>query len=294
MQVLPHDKVEFEMNKILVISLLAASVLTGCGDSSSGNTKKHSLYKQTPEKFLTNIGMNPHDIKSLITYHLNDVKLVMLKSNLIFGSAIPLKDDFFKKAMTGKAPEQGYHLIDWTNIEKSDFKEKFARVVFLLNSPRFEALYDQHVNITVDSASSSFSIPRSYQAFKSYIFDKTNSFKNKYSFYTSDSKTSRAWGQNGLTMYRESGIGSPLLAHEMMHAVGFEHLPHHDGAVNNIPYFVQTIIGYNEDATNACKSGGNSCHFKNMSWGESYVQPPHLSSTELRNTFGLRGYYFNY
>ncbi|WP_241823052.1 hypothetical protein, partial [Vibrio splendidus] len=247
----------------------------------------------TPTRtFLTNLGMSNKDITSLLTYNMAEVTTMMNKTQLIFGNAVPLKDAFFKKASTGTAPS-GYALIDWSATEKEKFKESFARMVFLINSSKFESLYNTHANITVEPQSSPLiMIPQNYTEFKSYVIKKTTDYGENYSFYTSSSTTGIAWGQSGLTMFSESGIGSPLLTHEMMHTVDFDHKPGYDGAINNIPYFVQTIIAYNEDATNACRGGGYSCKLKDINFGVSYTSPPHSNAYTL--SYALRGFYFNY
>ncbi|MEZ9823006.1 hypothetical protein AB4238_20675, partial [Shewanella sp. 10N.286.45.A1] len=246
----------------------------------------------TARKFLTDLGMSNKDITSLITYNMAEVTTMMSKPQLIFGNAVPLKDASFKKGATAKAPP-GYALIDWSDTEKEKFKESFARMVFLINSSKFENLYNTHAAITVDPQSSPLiMIPMNYTDFKSYVIKKTIDYGENYSFYTSSSKTDIAWGQSGLTMFSESEIGSPLLTHEMMHTVDFDHQSGYDGAINNIPYFVQTIIAYNEDATNACQNGGYSCNFSGMNFGVSYTSPPHDS--DYRFSHALRGFYFNY
>ncbi|WP_241959342.1 hypothetical protein, partial [Vibrio cyclitrophicus] len=229
---------------------------------------------------------------SLITYNMAEVTTMMNESQLIFGNAVPLKDAFFKKASTGTAPP-GYALIDWTAAEKEKFKESFARMVFLINSSKFKNLYNTHAKITVEPQSSPLiTIPQNYTEFKNYVIKKTTDYGKNYSFYTSSSTTGIAWGQSGLTMFSESEIGSPLLTHEMMHTVDFGHEHNYDGAINNIPYFVQTIIAYNEDATNACQDGTYSCNLSGIKFGVSYTSPPHNSAHKLSHA--LRGFYFNY
>ncbi|WP_261816699.1 hypothetical protein [Vibrio gallicus] len=213
-----------------------------------------------------------------------NLKAMLAKNNndLIFHGTNPAEFEFVSPA-TNATP--GYVQDNWTPQLEARFKRIFGQVMFLYNTPEFAQQFDNGNNVAMlDKATQgkpgpfNTPMPNSFAQLKADSLVTTEAHKLKV--VLSGSKTGFDYGMAAakgssqkvvMTVEEDSllhaGFGQvPLVAHEFSHTWGYAHDPVNETMLkpNNIPYYIQFIMGYNQDLTKLC---GNSaqCHANSKS-----------------------------
>ncbi|MGR5154297.1 hypothetical protein [Photobacterium swingsii] len=291
---------------LATLGLLGSNVASAAEHSQSlAQPNAAPVHYTNPAKdFLSSkLGLSPSDVEMLFKYHEKTVlEEFRNRDNLLFGNIVPLKNTSFMPANTiGNQPVgPGYHLVNWDQQSITKFKNTLGRVVFLMNTSEFRNDFNLSLFTVKAQSSVNVLIPSSYDKFKSYVNQTAASFGNHVTAYVSNSHTGRAWGTNGLFIqFEQSGIGADLIAHEMMHGVGFAHDGIYTGWNDNIPYYVQTILSRNESASDICDNGLSKCESNMINSGVPYnskyndTYRPASHETDPTST-ALIGKYFNH
>ncbi|CAM3075265.1 hypothetical protein [Vibrio rarus] len=216
------------------------------------------------------------------------------KSDLIFNGTNP-KDFEFVSPATNNTP--GYIQDTWTPEIKARFMRVFGQVMFLYNTPEFAKKFDDGNNMAMLDKSTqgqpgvfNTPMPDSFAQLKADSQKTTENHKLKV--ILSGSKSGFDYGMaaaqgstNPVEMTVEedsllhSGFGQvPLVAHEFSHTWGYAHDPVNETMLkpNNIPYYIQFIMGYNQDLHALCGDSAQ-CHASSktalgaptLTWGNS-------------------------
>ncbi|KXI22445.1 hypothetical protein [Photobacterium sanguinicancri] len=297
--------------KKLSIIVLASIGIFGCNMAIAANNNIEQTEAQAapsvsvdPAKdFLSQLGLSQSDVEMLYKYHHNTVMSEFRnRDNLLFGNVVPLKNTSFMPANTIGNMEigTGYHLVNWDQQSIAEFKDTLGRVVFLMNTPEFRRDFNRSIFTVRAQSSENVLIPSSYDQLKSYVNQTAARYGNHVTAYVSDSHTQRAWGTNRLFIqFEQSGINAALVAHEMMHGVGFAHDGKYTGWNDNIPYYVQTILSMNESASDICKNGRSKCEPDMINFGEFYNSDDNetyrpANRETVKTSVALLGKYFNH
>lgn len=299
------------MKKLSVIALatlgLLGSNIASAAEHSQSLAQSNAApvhYTNPAKDFLSSkLGLSPSDVEMLFKYHEKTVlEEFRNRDNLLFGNIVPLNNSSFMAPNTiGNQPiGAGYHLVNWDSQSIAAFKDTLGRVVFLMNTPEFRKDFNLSLFTVKAQSSVNVLIPSSYDKFKSYVNQTAASYGNHVKAYVSDSHTGRAWGTNGLLIeFEQSGIGADLIAHEMMHGVGYAHDGAYNGWNDNIPYYVQTILSRNESASDICDNGLSKCEGNMINSGVPYnsqyndTYRPASKETDP-TSLALLGKYFNH
>ncbi|MPW36801.1 hypothetical protein [Vibrio sp. B1Z05] len=207
--------------------------------------------------------------------------LAKADTDLIFHGTNPAEFEFVSPA-TNNTP--GYVQANWTPELKARFTRIFGEVMFLYNTPEFATEFDNGNNMAMlDKATQgqpgpfNTSMPGNYAQLKADSLATTENHKLKV--VLSGSKSGFDYGmaaakgsQQKVVMTVEedtllhAGFGQvPLVAHEFSHTWGYAHDPVNETMLkpNNIPYYIQFIMGYNKDLTALC--GDSECHANSKS-----------------------------
>ncbi|OBT07290.1 hypothetical protein A9264_07560 [Vibrio sp. UCD-FRSSP16_10] len=249
---------------------------------------KFYLDDQDAQLVLEKASKNPTLAKNI------QVMLAKADNDLIFHGTNPADFDFESPA-TNNTP--GYIQTSWTPELKARFMRIFGQVMFLYNTPEFEAKFNDGNNMAMlDKATQgqpgpfNTAMPDNFAQLKADSLVTTESHKLKV--ILSASKSGFDYGMAAakgspqpvvMTVEADTllhaGFGQvPLVAHEFSHTWGYAHDPVNETMLkpNNIPYYVQFIMGYNQDLHALC--GDNAqCHASSkadlgaptLTWGNS-------------------------
>lgn len=189
----------------IIISLF----LSGCNESysdkyhsnSTGNSSSTGNSNSTGvvENWLKlTLGLSSKDACKIMENHAGEAQDIYKnsKSNLLlFQNMLPFSDSYFQSANLG-TPPPGYILEDWDSAQKIHVREKFARMIFLLNTSKFKQVYES-ISINIEPQSSIVSgvtIPHTIEEFRRHINDYAIRYNGLFKVFVSETRTGVAWG----------------------------------------------------------------------------------------------------
>lgn len=219
---------------------------------------------QSDESRLVQFGLDQTDAHYLVANHSAAVQQVLAKSDGVF-YGVTVQDSFFKDSTDPSASIfSGYTLGNWQLRHKTFFKKMFGRIKFVANTTDFETAFNNQISLLDSSHQGGGTpYPSTYTQFVTQVTDAITTDSGQFKFFLSESETGVAHGTSGLILEveRPGMMGdpnskgkvskldetAPLVFHELTHSVGFLHEPNDATTTlkpNNIPYYVQTIVGY--------------------------------------------------
>ncbi len=207
------------------------------------------------------MGLDAVDANHLIANHPNDVQIVLADQNRIFNH-MPSLDNMFGVPTDPSAASFNDNLItNWGDNDKTLFKKMFGRIAFVMNSPKFIQSFNANIgllNPAYQGNPPAVPYPANYAEFRTVANNAILAGNFQYTFFISNLATGFAWGEVGLKLKIEAnmlGPGNPgaphnteaLVFHELTHTWGYTHdspnAADYQLLPNNIPYYVQAIVG---------------------------------------------------
>jgi len=219
---------------------------------------------------LMTLGLDEADAQYLLDKYPEDVNFVLSNKNRIFKDLPILDNNMFALPTDPDArPFNSFNLMNWNAEYIKEFKKMFGRIAFVLNSPKFIDAFNKNINnlnpayqgnTDPNSAFPDTPFPRNYAEFRDAANNAIQKYHNKYEFFVSAGKTGVAHGMVGLKLEVENNMFGPqnegaphnaesLIAHELTHTWGYNHVApagrdnEYILKPNNIPYYVQAILG---------------------------------------------------
>lgn len=210
---------------------------------------------------LINIGLDPVDADYLIQNHLDDVKVVLNDQDRIFKDMPALEPMYALPTDPDGAVFTDPQLTFWSDANKKEFRKMFGRFVFVVNSPRFIEAFNANIGLldrAFQGQAPAIPYPNNYNEFRQAANQAMIDGGYRYKFFISERRSFIAWGVQGLKLKVENvHFGPPtpgavhnteaLILHELTHAWGYAHdglgIPSGTPPVNNIPYYVQGLVG---------------------------------------------------
>lgn len=210
---------------------------------------------------LVNIGLDPIDADYLIQHHLDDVKVVLNDQDRIFKNMPSLSSMFALPTDPDAAPFQDPQMTNWTEQTKREFTKMYGRFVFVVNAPKFIDAFNANIGLldrALEGNPPAIPYPNNYNEFRQAANQAMRDGNFRYKFFISERVSYIAWGVQGLKLKMENvHFGAPtpgavhnteaLILHELTHAWGYAHaglgIPSGQPPVNNIPYYVQGLVG---------------------------------------------------
>ena len=246
-----------------------------------------SLYQQ-----LLDLGLDATDAHYLESNHAAEAQAVVASTDRIF-QGFALADDMFSTSAGPGAPSfsgvcPGPNFIPWTNDAKTRFRKIFGRINFVINTSRFRQAFDAQAKLLnpayQDSPPTWKPYPADYAEFRDAITQALADGGDALTLFLCTNTNGTAYGvpplrlmvdeqMMGKTVVTGGNIGqgwgvngaAPLVFHELTHSFAYAHDgPDAEilGKPNNIPYFVQIMLGYNgEDILQGyCGGSVDSCN----------------------------------
>ncbi|TEW56017.1 hypothetical protein E2R68_02685 [Psychromonas sp. RZ22] len=269
-------KLFFCFAKKAIIISFTIIFLVAC-DPSDGNTTKTTDQSTTqlpsdPQDALVSIGLDVEDAKCLIKNHPSDVQYVLENPDRIFKNLPKLADDMFVGSSDrGAAPFASFVSIlpTWDKDQIRQFKKIFGRIVFVVNTQKFESAFNNNINLLNADYEGKLPYPENYEVFRDQANKAMLASNNHYKFYMGGGTdtTGLAYSMPAypprmpdLYVAIEPQIlelvkgyehnAASLILHELTHTWGYEHAGNAENTTlkaNNIPYYVQFIIGTNAE-----------------------------------------------
>jgi hypothetical protein len=185
-------------------------------------------------------------------------------------------------------------IILWTSAYKTRFKKVFGRIKFAVNTSHFETAFTNQYYLVINTHQGDQNFwlpyPANFTGYKADFVTTITTNAKAFKFFISDRASGFAYGGKPLTLKMESKMmrdlsasdanPSPthmndtasLLFHELNHSIGYGHAAADPSVIqlkpNNIPYFVQIILGYNADdiVGTYCAGDQFTCSY-HITWG---------------------------
>ncbi|MCK5776474.1 MAG: hypothetical protein KAH25_09865, partial [Bacteroidales bacterium] len=221
------------------------------------------------------LGLDGADAQYLLDNHTTDVDAVLANMDRIFKDMPAIDNNMFATPTDpDAAPFVNFGLINWSSDYKKGFRKMFGRLVFVINAPLFIEAFNNHANLLNPAyqGSGNFDVPfpRNYNEFKIAANKALLDNNYRYKFFVSNGTTGIAHGMVGLKLEIENSMFGPqsegaphnpasLVLHEITHTWGYNHVGNEADYLfkpNNIPYFVQNLVGVNYKDPSAAMEWG--------------------------------------
>ena len=246
---------------------------------------------------LINIGVDQHDAAWLVSHHETEVDYVLAQTDRIFNAVPAILDSMFKLGTDPGAASFTYSTpTNWDAATKARFIKIMGRIIFAVNTEMFKNAFDSQVGLldmshqgnTTAAFFPSIPFPANYDQFKLDSNAATATDSQNYQFFIASDTAGVAYGIQGLKLIVEQDMmglsipgtsvkgwtvngAAPLVFHELTHSFGYAHDPNTAETAlkpNNIPYFVQIILGYtSKDILGTYCAGDPGCPKPNLTWG---------------------------
>ena len=254
---IPNPQFTPDLDGVYVIALI---VNDGQEDSEPDMVTVTATTFSFKEQLL-NYGIEPKDADYLLDKHFDDVVSFLNDDNKIFKNLPSLNSMFALPTDPDAGVFQDTQMTFWSQQTKRQFIKMFGRFVFVVNSERFKQAFNDNIGL-LDRAfqgnSPSIPYPNNYEELRRDANKAMEDGHYQFKFFISDRQSYIAWGVQGLKLKVENvmfGPGTPgavhnteaLILHELTHSWGYAHaglgIPSGTPPVNNIPYYVQGLVG---------------------------------------------------
>lgn len=270
-------------------------VSDGKATSTSDNVTIHAVSPVViPDKTkqLASLGLDQHDAAWLVANHETEVDYVLQQSDRILGLLPSILDSMFKPNTDPAAASFIYSTVtNWDLATQTRLRKIMGRIAFAVNTKMFQDAFDLQVSLLDSSHQGNppaIPFPNSYASFKKDSNDAAAQYNQNYQFFIASDTKGVAYGIQGLLLIVEQDMmgvsmpgsnvkgwevngAAPLVFHELTHSFGYAHDPNTSETTlkpNNIPYFVQIILGYTaKDILGTYCGGDVTCPKPNVVWG---------------------------
>ena len=209
------------------------------------------------------MNLTDQDADFLIANHLSDVQAVLAQNDRIFKGVPSLSTMFALPTDPGAAVYNDPLMTTWSQPAMDNFTKAFGRIAFVINTPKFQQSFDANINLlnpAYQGTTPWIPYPTSYAQFRASLNSTLLSHNYLFKFYVSNRASWVAYGSPWLNLKVENIMldpsqalataphnGEALILHELMHSLGYAHDAADQNLVinhpNNLPYFVQYIVG---------------------------------------------------